>query len=301
MRTPQGLIIAAPTVTPPTEHQSLSSAASILRAAAQQLTAVSSSPQLDAQWLLEHVTHWTRTGMISDPQLEVTADQLARFQSLVERRARGEPLAYLIGSRDFWSLTLQVSPDVLIPRPETELLVEQSLLKLEKITAPRVLDLGTGSGAVALSLARERPDARILATDTSQAALVVAQINAANNSIRNVVFAHGSWYEPVAGTAFDLIVSNPPYIAQDDPALDKHVLQYEPFGALISGTGGLEAIAAIIAGGVAHLRVGGWLLLEHGWKQAADVARLLELHGFTHVRCHPDLAGLDRVSAGQRS
>jgi release factor glutamine methyltransferase len=239
--------------------------------------------------------------MISDPQLEATADQLAQFHSLLARRAQGEPLAYLIGTRDFWSLTLQVSPDVLIPRPETELLVEQGLLKLEGIAAPKVLDLGTGSGAVALALARERPDAKILATDSSEAALTIARRNAMRNSIGNVVFARGSWYTAITESGFDLIVSNPPYIAQNDPALDKHVLHYEPTSALISGTGGLEALTAIIEGAAAHLQPAGWLLLEHGWKQAASVARLLELHGFTHVRCHPDLAGLDRMSAGQRS
>lgn len=288
-------------MTHPAELKCPSSAAAILRWAAQRLAVVSASPLLDAQWLLEHVTRWTRTRMIADPQLEATADELARFQSLIERRAQGEPIAYLIGTSDFWSLTLEISYDVLIPRPETELLVEQGLLKIQALAGPRILDLGTGSGAVALALARERSDARVVATDTSAPAIAAARRNAQRNSIGNVTFALGSWYEPVDAASFDLIVSNPPYIAQNDPALQEHVLRYEPTVALISGADGLTALTAIIEGAAAHLQVGGWLMLEHGWQQRAAVARLLELHGFTHVRCHPDLAGLDRMSEGQRS
>ncbi|MCC7461824.1 MAG: peptide chain release factor N(5)-glutamine methyltransferase [Gammaproteobacteria bacterium] len=265
-----------------------------LRAAALRL-AGSRSAQLDAELLLAAVLGIGRGTLQAQADEVLDAAQTARFAALVERRAAGEPVAYLTGRRDFWTLTLAVTADVLVPRPETELLVERALALLGAGPAD-IADLGTGSGAVALALARERPAWRVVATDCSAAALSVARANAMRLDIGTVEFLQGDWCAPLARRRFGLIVSNPPYIAADDPALQDPALRCEPAQALCPGASGLEALAAIAAQARNHLEPGGYLLLEHGAGQRQTVARLLVSHGYAHVRCHPDLAGLDRVS-----
>ncbi|MEN1941837.1 peptide chain release factor N(5)-glutamine methyltransferase [Luteimonas sp. MJ174] len=224
-----------------------------------------------------------------------------RFQALVARRAAGEPVAYLVGSRGFWTLDLAVTPDTLIPRPETELLVEQALARLNPAASPRVADLGTGSGAIALAIASERPRASVVATDRSEAALAVARGNAAAHGLeRRVEFRAGDWFAPLAGERFDLVASNPPYIADGDPHLRQGDLRHEPGAALASGPDGLEAIRRIVAAAPGHLSPGGWLLLEHGYDQAAAVRALLAAAGFEEVATVVDLEARDRVSLGRR-
>jgi len=228
----------------------------------------------------------------------VEAGAAARFESLLARRESGEPVAYLCGQRGFWTLDLSVTPETLIPRPETELLVELALSRLPDDRALQVADLGTGSGAIALALASERPRARVLATDASPGALAVARGNAERLGLGNVEFRHGDWFDALPGLRFDLIASNPPYIAAGDPHLAQGDLRFEPPGALASGADGLDAIRAIVAAAPAHLLPGGWLLLEHGWTQGTAVRALMQVAGFSGVSTQPDLEERDRVSLG---
>lgn len=259
----------------------------------------SSSPRLDAELLLEYVTGLTRTSFRVAPERELPAAAGWSFQQLVKRRMQGEPVAYILGQQEFWSLLFEVSPAVLIPRPETELLVERALARLPTQQSLAVADLGTGSGAIAISIASERPAVRIEAVDSSKTALEVASRNAIRLNAINVKFSHGDWFEPLQGARFDLIVSNPPYIAEHDPELEPQVRKREPLSALISGPTGLEALDLIINNAGKHLRLGGWLLLEHGWKQGASVRNLLVRTGFTDVRSYADLSGHERVTEGK--
>ena len=261
-----------------------------------QLAASSESARLDAELLLAHALRRPRSYLLAHDESRIDEATRARYQSLLARCAQGEPLAYLTGVREFWSLPLVVTPDVLIPRPETELAVERCLA-LRGATPATVADLGTGSGAIALALAVERPQWRIVATDRAASALQVARANAQRLGARNVEFLEGDWFAPLSGRQFDLIVSNPPYVAAADPALD--ALHYEPAAALSPGASGLEALRRIVLEAPAHLLQGGWLVLEHGAGQAADVARSLVGAGYARVRCHPDLAGRDRVTEAQ--
>jgi release factor glutamine methyltransferase len=273
----------------------LDEAVARLRAAA---ASVGNTPELDAQLLLGHVLGLTRARLRSHPETEVSGDEVPRFRGLLERRARGEPLAYLTGARDFWSLQLAVDPAVLIPRPESELLVERALA-LHGGEQGRVADLGTGSGALALALARERPRWRILATDVSPAALEVARANAVRLGLSSVEFRAGDWFTPLGAERFDLLLSNPPYVGADDPALRAPALCFEPRAALTPGTDALACLRLLARGAPAHLVRGGWLLLEHGVDQGAQVRGELVLAGFTHVRSHRDLAGHERTTEGQ--
>ena len=218
-----------------------------LTALRRQLAAASPSADLDAELLLAHVLGLDRAKVAADPGRALNQPQLEALTSLALRRQAGEPVAYLTGHREFWSLDLEVTPDVLVPRPETELIVELALGALAPLARPAVLDLGTGSGAIALALARERPDAAVTAVDASDAALAVARRNALRLDLGNVIFLHGSWYEPVGNARFDCIVSNPPYVADDDPALA--ALTHEPRMALVAGGAGLDALRAICAAG----------------------------------------------------
>ncbi len=260
--------------------------------------AVAADVRLDAQLLLAQVLRVPRARLHSHPQTPIAAAQAAAYRSLIARRAAGEPLAYLTGRREFWSLELAVTPAVLIPRPETELLVERALALGP--AAARAADLGTGSGAVALALARERPRWRLLATDVSAPALAVARANAAALGLGNVEFRHGSWFEPLAGERFELLLSNPPYVAADDPVLDEPGLSREPRLALTPGEDALAHLRILARGAAAHLTPGGWLLLEHGATQGAAVRGELEAAGLAHVRSHRDLAGHERMTEGQR-
>jgi release factor glutamine methyltransferase len=280
--------------TPITKGAALASAAARLQAMP--------GARLEAQLLLCHALSCTRGALLVREEELLEPAQLAAIEGAVERRARGEPLAYITGRKEFWSLELQVTPAVLVPRPETELVVERCLALLAPLTleAADIADLGTGSGAIALALARERPRWQVTATDQSKAALAVAIGNASALGLANVRFAAGDWFVPLADERYDLLASNPPYIALGDAALDDPALRHEPSGALASGPTGLEALAALIAGAPAHLRESGWLVMEHGATQAASVADLLVARGFRHVRCHADLAGLARVTEAQR-
>jgi len=238
-------------------------------------------------WLFAHATD------LLDPR---TAEA---FAALLQRRIAGEPVAYLLGRRGFWTLDLAVSPATLIPRPETERLVELALERLPEGVPLRIADLGTGSGAIALALASERPLAQIVATDMSGDAIAVAAGNARQHALANVAFRQGSWHDPLAGERFDLIASNPPYIASDDPHLAQGDLRFEPATALASGHDGLDDIRLIIAGAPAHLQPGGWLLMEHGWDQGEAIRALLEGAGFVEVETAQDLEQRDRVSLGR--
>jgi len=262
-------------------------------------TARSRIDPVDAQWLLAHVLGQSPAWLYAHANDAVEVAVAARFESLLERRHAGEPVAYLTGHRGFWTLDLQVTPDTLIPRAETELLVELALARLPSDRMLQVADLGTGSGAIALALARERPRARVLATDASPAALAVARDNAAALGITNIAFACGDWCAPLNDRRFDLIASNPPYISTDDPHLSRGDLRHEPPAALASGTDGLDAIRAIVAAAPLHLVAGGWLLLEHGLAQGAAVRALLQRGGFIEVRTDRDLEGRERVSSGR--
>ena len=259
------------------------------------------TPDLDAEWLLTHVIGFGRARLRSHPEDPVDERAIALYMRLLERRATGEPLAYVMGRKDFWSLRLTVTPAVLVPRPETELLVERALtLRPEEFGS--VVDLGTGSGAIALSLASERPGWQVTATDVSAEALAVARLNAEALSPKNrVQFLQGPWFEPLKGRSFDLIVSNPPYIAADDPAMRDPALLHEPRGALTPGTDGMASLRAIIEAAPDYLERDGWLLLEHGAEQAPEVARELVARGLRHVRSHRDLAGHERMTEAQRA
>ena len=253
--------------------------------------------RLDARLLLEYATGYTHVDLLARPETEIIAPAQAQFDAWVTRRAAGEPLAYLIGEVEFRGRIYQVSPDVLIPRPETEVLIEQALLRLPG-PAARIVDLGTGSGIVAISLALEAAKASVAAVDLSPAALAVARNNAGRLGAK-VAFHEGSWFAPLAGERFDLIVSNPPYVAAGDPHLALNGLPYEPQMALTDGSDGLACIRAIIAGAAAHLNPGGWLLLEHGYDQGLASRNLLTAAGFKSAFTHLDLVGIDRVSGAQ--
>jgi release factor glutamine methyltransferase len=258
------------------------------------------TPDLDAELLLAHVLGRSRARLRSHPEETGSAAESKRYTELIERRATGEPLAYVIGRRDFWSLRLTVTPAVLVPRPETELLVERALaLRHEEFG--RVVDLGTGSGAIALTLASERPGWQVVATDVSDEALTIARANAESLDLKRVQFFRGSWFEPLAGRTFDLILSNPPYVAEDDPAMQDPALRHEPRGALTPGADAMASLRAIIASAPDYLERDGWLLLEHGSGQAAEVARELVARGLRHVRSHRDLAGHERMTEAQRA
>lgn len=253
----------------------------------------------EADLLLAHVLERSRTWLFTHGDAAAEPAQAERFRALVARRETGEPVAYLTGRRGFWRFDLAVSPATLIPRPETERLVELALERLPEGVPLRVADLGTGSGAIALSLAYERPQAGVVATDASEAALDVARSNAAELGLRNVEFRSGDWCVPLGDERFDLIASNPPYIAADDPHLERGDLPFEPGSALASGADGLDAIRTIARDAPRRLKPGGWLLLEHGWDQGAAVRALLETAGFVEVATERDLEGRDRVTLGR--
>lgn len=273
--------------------------AEALHTATTLLSRASDSPRLDAELLLEYVTGLPRSSFRAAPERELPTAAGWSLQQLVKRRAKGEPVAYIREQQEFWSLTLEVSPAVLIPRPETELVVERALGHIDKSAAALVADLGTGSGAIALAIASERPAAQVAAVDASRDALAIASRNIGRLQLTNVKLHQGNWFVPLADMKFDLIASNPPYIARDDAHLAQDVRRYEPLMALIPGDTGMEALEHIARRAGEHLNPGGWLVLEHGWQQADAVAKLLVRHGFDHVRSHADLAGHLRVTEGQ--
>jgi len=258
------------------------------------------SPRLDAELLLASCLDKTRSYLYAWPDVIPPADIQARFHDLLARRITGEPVAYLLGQREFWSLPLAVTPATLIPRPETETLVEQALARIPAAADAWIADLGTGSGAIALAIARERPRCRIIATDISQDALAVAIANAKRLGLSNVQCRAGDWCAALPDQPFDLIVSNPPYIAEDDIHLTRGDVRFEPRHALASGPQGMDALQIIVRCASTRLRPRGWLLLEHGYDQAQAVTRLLHACGYEEVHDYPDAAGLGRVAAGRR-
>lgn len=261
--------------------------------------------RFEAELLLAATLGVNRATLVAHAREPCDADALAVYRERVARRAAGEPFAYITGRRGFWSLDLTVTPDVLVPRPETELLVERALALGDRLSdllgkkALELADLGTGSGAIALALASARPDWQIVATDISPAALEVARGNAIRLRIDSVAFFEGEWWAPLSRQKFEMVVSNPPYVAADDPAMLDPALQHEPRIALTPGVDALAALRAIIASAGRHVRPGGALLLEHGADQAPQVADLLVAQGFDHVRSHADLAGHLRVTEGR--
>jgi release factor glutamine methyltransferase len=269
-----------------------------LKTTVSRLQGASESPQLDAEILLHTMTGIPRAMAYARPELILTAEQLEDLQLVIDRRARGEPIAYITGTQEFWSMPLKVSPAVLIPRPETELLVERALELLPLEHPAKVLDLGTGSGAIALAIALARPHARVTAIDASHAALSVARDNQLLVGVENLEIHLSDWFSALGGKTFDVIVSNPPYVAANDPDLSPHVAEFEPANAVIAGPNGLEAIERIAAAAPLYLVNGGVLALEHGWRQAAEVRSLLVRAGFSRVRSYRDLAGHERVTEG---
>lgn len=271
--------------------------------------------RIEVQMLLQSVLNVTRAYLLAHPERELSEAEEAAYRALLQRRLAGEPMAHILGEREFFGLSFKVTPATLIPRPETELLVE---LALERIPSPsasllplprtgegkgrgfRVLDLGTGTGAIALSIAHARPDVEVVAVDASAAALAVARENARRLNIRNATFAQSDWFSALSGQRFDLIVSNPPYIAADDAHLTLGDVRFEPMTALASGADGLDDIRRIVAQAGGFLEPGGWLLLEHGYDQAAVVRQLLVKHDFVEIFSALDIAGIERVGGGKR-
>ena len=254
--------------------------------------------RLDAELLLAAVLGKSRSYLRTWPEHEPGAEQLAAFAALLERRRMGEPVAYILGHQGFWSLDLEVAPHTLIPRPDTELLVETAL-QLAPATPQRVLDLGTGSGAIALALASERGGWQVIGVDRIAEAVALAERNRQRLKLGNAEFLQSSWFDGLAGERFDLILSNPPYIAADDRHLGEGDVRFEPLSALVAGVDGLDDIRQIIAQAPRHLQAGGWLLLEHGYDQAEAVRELLAAAGFTAVDSRRDLGGHQRISLGR--
>jgi release factor glutamine methyltransferase len=253
---------------------------------------------IEAQLLLQHVLNVNRAWLIAHENDALEANNHAAFEALLKRRLNGEPIAYILGYREFYGLKLQVTPDTLIPRPDTETLVEAALAKTPQNQPCKILDLGTGTGAIALAIAKHRPQALVTAVDASDAALKISQENAQNLKITNVQFLLSDWFGALQNQTFDVIVSNPPYIAQNDAHLTQGDLRFEPASALASGTDGLDDIRQIIAHAPQHLNPHGYLLLEHGYDQAIPVAALLKQAGFSKIETIKDLGGNNRVTLG---
>lgn len=269
--------------------------------ASQRIGSASDSARLDAELMLCHALGCSRAWLFAHAHDPLEAGQLERFQPLLARRLRGEPVAHILGRRGFWTLDLAVDPSTLIPRPDTELLVEAALERIGADARLRVADLGTGTGAIALAVASERPCVEVVAVEQSPEALVLARRNLEASGLGNIELRHGSWYGPLAGERFSLIVSNPPYIAADDPHLDQGDVRFEPRSALVSGADGLDDIRLIVAGAAAHLQPGGWLMLEHGHDQGEAVRALMAAAGLVEVGSRQDLAGHERIGFGRLS
>lgn len=271
----------------------------LLQQAAQRVNTGDTS-RLDAELLLARVLACSRTHLYAHPEYELSPDEQLAFIDLLRRRSAGEPVAYLLGSRSFWTFDLMVNSDVLIPRPETELLVELAMMRPGLPENAVVADLGTGSGAIALALASENASWHLVASDRIIEALRVARHNAGTLGLDNISFVQGDWCQPWAKGIFDMIVSNPPYIAEEDPHLQQGDLRFEPVSALVAATAGLADLATLCREAVHGLKPDAWLLLEHGYGQGSDVRRLLQENGYREIATHKDLAGHDRVTLGQR-
>lgn len=271
--------------------------ASLLRRSAA-LASVSDTPRLDIEVLLGHVLQKSRTYLFTWPEHVLSEDEYRLFEALFERRLRGEPVAHLTGNREFWSLSLSVSPATLIPRPDTELLVETAL-QLPLPESAKVIDLGTGTGAIALALAFERSAWQVVAVDAVEDAVTLADTNRRQLGLLNVDIRQSDWFAALGDQRFDLVVSNPPYIDSSDPHLQQGDVRFEPKSALVAEGRGLADLKTIIQQAPVHLNNGGWLLLEHGWQQAQAVRELMQAAGFDRVETRQDLGGRDRATLGQ--
>ncbi len=274
----------------------------LLDEGAARLRRIADDPRHEAGILLGAALGRSRAWLLAHPESTVLdCEATDRYEAGISRRALGEPIAYILGEKEFWSLPIIVRAGVLVPRPETELLVERALSHLPPDVGCDVLDLASGSGAIALAIASERPRCRVVGSDASTDAVEIARANALRLGLADrVEFRHGDWFEPVAGSQFDLIACNPPYIADDDPRVEATVRRFEPPAALFSGPTGLEALGEIARDAFRHLRPGGWILLEHGDLQGADVRALLGAGGLVQVATHRDLAGRERCTEGRR-
>ena len=269
--------------------------------ASKSLTDVTDTPKLDVELLLLKVLDKERSYLYAWPEKNLTNDEIAEAEELLLRRKTGEPIAYILGKRDFWDFSIEVSPATLIPRPETEILVELALQKFDPNTSLDIADLGTGSGILAIALAREFPNSQVSAVDISDKALEVAQRNADALHLRNIKFESGSWLAPVAGKFFDLIVSNPPYIEEADHHLEEGDVRFEPRSALASGVDGLDDIRIIAKQAIVQLKSSGVLAVEHGYQQGKAVQDIFIAAGFEQVETVKDLQGHDRVTVGKLS
>jgi release factor glutamine methyltransferase len=263
------------------------------------LSEASDSARLDAEVLLSHVLHCDRSHFIAWPDKELQTDQLEQFASLLEKRINGTPIAYLTGSREFWSLDMAVSEHTLIPRPETETLVEYVLEHFPADLSFKLLDAGTGSGAIAIAIASERPGWELVASDIDEASVQLAQANAVKHGIDNITFQHSDWFDEIEQRDFDIIISNPPYIAEQDPHLSRGDVRFEPRRALTSGTHGMDAIEHLCHHAVKHLKPGGRLIVEHGYDQAGSVYECFGRNGFINIEQTCDLGGHIRMTAGR--
>ena len=264
--------------------------------------ALALSPQqarFEAQLLLQNILQVNRAWLLTHEVYTLEANTHGDFESLLKRRLSGEPIAYILGKREFYGLDFTVTPDTLIPRPDTETLVEAALEKIPSQQTCTVLDLGTGSGAIAIAIAKHRPQAKVTAVDQSQKALTLAQDNARQLGVANVQLVLSDWFAALSGQTFDVMVSNPPYIAKDDPHLSQGDLRFEPLNALAAGEDGLDCIRQIINQAEQHLNPQGWLLFEHGYDQAEKVAQLLKSANFDPVTSVADLSGIWRVTLGK--
>ena len=261
------------------------------------LSSISDSAKLDAQLLICHACKFEQTKIIAHPELQLTEQQLEKFTTALHRRANGEPFAYITGTKEFWSLEFMVNEHVLIPRPDTELLVELTLHTISNIKSPCILELGTGSGAISIAIAKERKDCNILATDISLPALELAKLNAKHHKAE-ITFAHSDWYKNLSDTKYNVIISNPPYIDIDDTELDQFVSRYEPKQAVISEKNGLHDLIKIINSAAIYLLSTGTLIVEHGSQQANIVKELFANANFNNINTHEDLAENPRCTTG---
>ncbi|VAW61557.1 Peptide chain release factor N(5)-glutamine methyltransferase [hydrothermal vent metagenome] len=271
---------------------------SLLKTASESLKKTSESPLLDAQVLLAYCLQKNRTWLITWADKAINENNIARFNALIKRRESGEPIAHITGTREFWSLDLNVTKDTLIPRPDTELMVETILQQYPQNTNLNLLDLGTGSGAIALALASERPSWQITATDKSTAALDIAKQNAQQLKLSNIRFVCGSWFEPLANQQFDIIASNPPYIPQSDPHLLQGDVRFEPVSALASGADGLDDIRLISQQAAAYLNKKGMLIIEHGFDQKTEIRHIFQDLGYKNIQQYTDLSHNPRLCSG---
>lgn len=272
----------------------------VLLQQATQALVQSTSPRLDIEIILGHCLKVPRSYLYMYPEQELPSSILVEFQALLSKRQQGYPIAYLIGQREFWSLNLMVTPATLIPRPETELLVDLALAKIPPEMELSIADLGTGSGAIALAIAKERPQAMVYGVDKSLAALAVAKLNAKRLQIANVIFIAADWLTAFASTTFDIIVSNPPYLAEQDPHLTQGEIRFEPVTALVAGHDGLQDYRMLIKQAKSILKPKGQLLFEHGYQQAESIVSLLTEQGYRAISAYKDLADKPRVIGAQR-